>query len=774
MLKLIKSPKFPVVLITILLFIIPFFWLKPGQIDIGGDSTRLYFYDPLNFLINNSLYLSETITLTSRSFWPQFYTLPYVLMLLLIKSVINSPYFLVSLFNGIKVSVSFLSVYLIVRMILQNSYKEKKDLFLQLPAVLGGLLYTTAPIVIGNYDKALISHDQIFLNPLCFYLLLCYFIKQKFRYLFAFLIITVIFASNFSWAAAPPLFTFYPLILLFLFFYVIFILKKRVIYRHLFIAVFLFLGFHAFHFLPEAYSLLSPNSYFSQRVFGQSVVQDDLNYFFGVLPLAKLSFNILLYLPFKQYIFLSIVPAFFLFLGLCFNRNKDKVLFLTGIFFLISLFLVTANITQTGVNLYTLFFYIPGFSMFRNFIGQWAFVYSFFYALLFGQVLYFLFKRIRSIKISIFIAVFISISLILTNLNFFKGEMVNATLDQSNVRIPMMVDPQYEQTLSYIRSLKNEGAFISFPFTDCCYTVVHGLDNGAYIGPSPITTLTGKLDYDGYQRISPFGEVFFKLVKDKNYVGIKKLLGLLNIRYIYYNDNPKVYDITFPESPYSYSRTAFPSTQVAYKEFIKRIAGKEIYHKGTYHIYETDKSYFHPEFYAVDYLAIYKPLQTELYNLKEPFFDFSSQTKDVFIDKISCLKIFSKTICNEKNNRLNENPSLQFSKINSTMYKVHVSNARRPYLLVFSDSFHPHWELSLSRKTSNGDIWNPDMLPERQIFVNGYANAWYILPKDVGNKSDYTLTIQMSDQKMFYIGAGVSIITLLLAAIFSIFFLFRR
>src|SRR5258708_10520293 len=124
-----------VILITFILFSIPFFWIKPNEMDLGGDSSRLYFYDPLNFLINNSLYFSETITNGSRSFWPQFYFLPYVLFLLLIKSVINSPYFLISFINGIKVSISFLSVYLIIKIILQNSYKEKDKLLLSLPSI---------------------------------------------------------------------------------------------------------------------------------------------------------------------------------------------------------------------------------------------------------------------------------------------------------------------------------------------------------------------------------------------------------------------------------------------------------------------------------------------------------------------------------------------------------------------------------------------------------------------------------------------------------------
>ena len=187
MLKIIKSPKLPLFLITIILFVIPFFWLKPNEMDLGGDESRLFFYDPLNFIYSNGLFFKEMITLGNRAFDPYFDYLPFVFILLLIKSVVNSPYFLISLLNGIKVSISFLSIYLIIKIILQTSYKEKREILIQIPSLVGGLLYTTAPIVIGNYDKALLSHDQIFLNPLCFYFILNYFIKEKFRYLLAFI-----------------------------------------------------------------------------------------------------------------------------------------------------------------------------------------------------------------------------------------------------------------------------------------------------------------------------------------------------------------------------------------------------------------------------------------------------------------------------------------------------------------------------------------------------------------------------------------------------------
>ena len=50
---------------------------------------------------------------------------------------------------------------------------------------------------------------------------------------------------------------------------------------------------------------------------------------------------------------------------------------LIAIFFFTTLYLSSANITQIAVELYRMLFYIPGFSMFRVFYGQWQWVHAF-------------------------------------------------------------------------------------------------------------------------------------------------------------------------------------------------------------------------------------------------------------------------------------------------------------------------------------------------------------------------------------------------------------
>jgi hypothetical protein len=753
-----------ILIVSILLAFIPFLWLKPGEMDLGGDANRLYFYDPYTYLIHDGFFLYHNVLEGVRTIEPHFYNIPFVLLLAGIKTIIPSSYFLIAFINSIKLALSFLSIYLIIKTILKYSYKEKDEFFLQLPSIMGGLFYITAPIIIGNYDKALLSHNQVFLNPLIIYLLLMYFLRNKLKYLLIAIITSVIFAPSFSWIAAPPFFAFYPIALLFLLFYVIFILKKKIIYSHFILSLLFFIGLHAFHLIPEIYSLFGSSSYINERVFNKDKILEQLNYFYGVLPLSKLSMNILLYAPFKKIAALSFIPAFFIILGFILNKFKNNLLTLTGIFFLLTLYLVTANITGIGIKLYEILFYLPGFSMFRNFIGQWAFVFTFFYALLFGQAAYIVYKKIGNKSRTIIFTALISFYFIISAWEFFTGSLVNKTHFQSkNVKIAMAMDPAYEKTLNYIRSLK-DGAFISFPFTDCCYSVVHGTNDGAYVGISPINILTGKRDYNGYIMISPFGEVFLKLAKEKDYDSINKLLGLLNVKYLFYNSDSRAYDASFPGYPYSTVRNYLPNSQKQYKEFIDNLGSRKIHEVGPYQIHEVAKEYYIPKFYAPSSIFFYKNAKDDWYGKTESFFVEDYSQKPLYIENEKCAILFSTNDCNERQMTFQDNPQITYEMINPTKYYIHVKDAKKDYVLAFSETYDTKWDVLLAgngKRSFIADLTLPKLTSENQVLANGYANAWHIKPSDVDNLTDYTLVVEISKQKVFYISLLVSLLTLM-------------
>lgn len=135
-------------------------------------------------------------------------------------------------------------------------------------------------------------------------------------------------------------------------------------------------------------------------------------------------------------------------------------------------------------------------------------------------------------------------------------------------------------------------------------------------------------------------------------------------------------------------------------------------------------------------------------------------------------------------------PKITFRKINPTRYEVGVKEAKEPYTLVFSESFHEEWKAwiadspvgeignrddeAIMASYFDGEIkeetqqdnfwpkstfenWNGKSISEdRHILANNYANSWYITPTDSDGRESYKLIIEFWPQRFFYIGIAIS------------------
>ena len=71
-----------------------------------------------------------------------------------------------------------------------------------------------------------------------------------------------------------------------------------------------------------------------------------------------------------------------------------------------------------------------------------------------------------------------------------------------------------------------------------------------------------------------------------------------------------------------------------------------------------------------------------------------------------------------------------------------------------------HKNIFLDRNTF--ETWGKKPIAEdRHLLVNGYANSWYITPQDSDGAEDYEIIIEFQPQKLFYLGLGISLATLL-------------
>lgn len=732
-------------ILALILFLIPFAWFRPGEMDLGGDSSRLYFYDPSAFLQQVSRYFIAPGS--TGGVEPNFYYWPYVGLMALLKSVGATPWFLISLVNGVKLAGAFLGIYLVVKKMLLQELKKGSSTIHAI-ALVCGLFYAFSLPIIGNWSKALTSHNQVVLNPIMFYLLLCYLTTQSWRYVGLLLLVSFIFAPSFAITSAPPFFAFYPLAMLFALVVVGMIWKKPIPWKGLVLGAVLFFGLHAFHLLPQLVSLWDPGSFAHTRVFDKaSILHEGVRYFLGVLPLASVSTNILLPSIVAPMGFLSWIVPFITILGFLLHSRKQSIaMHITALFFLVTLYLLSAKIGIVGVSLYKWLFYVPGFSMFRNFIGQWPMVFTFFYAVLLGYALFSL-SRVVSRKVTLIILAALSVAFLIGGWPLWGGSLADPIHSGSQgVRVSMRMDPKYEEFLTVIRGLPDDGKLLTVPLTDAFYQVLHGTDDGAYIGPSIISYVTQKRDFVGYQSLYPYSEEVMRFAKEGNSGALTSILSLLSIRYIVHNEDPRVYEDGFPGSPYTYMKTALPQTQEGYRTLIRSLPAQERYRNGPYVLYELDPSYARPQIYVADFLDTRS--STEAAAL------ITTTKRSAFVEAGVCDVLDIQQYCIKKQEQPIE---LNVVRVSPVLYKLSVVAKRPdPYVLVFQNNYHNAWELQTEEESVS---------ITGHMQVNGYANGWIVLPGDLGGKKEYTLWLTLGIQRVFGWGVALSLLSLVVLGI---------
>ncbi|MEK7543861.1 MAG: hypothetical protein AAB557_03270 [Patescibacteria group bacterium] len=595
-----------VFVITILIFFIPFFWLKPGEMDLGGDNSRLYFYDPIAYLLSQSTYSVSHSAFGGENL--SYYAIPFFLLLAFIKSIVHSPTIVISIFHGLNLSLGFFACYLVVKELLKGEEEAVRpnQSIIETSGILAGLYYTFSPNPIHWWGYPLLPMNVVFLNPLLFFLLLRFFLTGGMRYLLVSLLVTFIFSSNFSFIGSPTFFSFFPLAVLFLGIYTKYIKRKSIPIAKIAVGLVLFVLLQAFHLIPQIVSILTPGSFLGDFIFGaQGKLEWGLKYFVATAPSIKVSYALLGLLQYtepKFYWWIFILFPLLFVLGLLWN--KSKLYLLSTIFFLITLFFVSANITHIGLKLYELAFRLPGFAMFRVFYGQWQWAYLFFYTVLVGLALSSVFTKIRAAERYVLTG-FIVILLVSTSWQFISGQLTDTKLWQSkDIRSHIKMDPVYEDVLAFIRSLPVDGKILSLPLNDHGYQVLKGENDAAYIGPSTITYLAARNEFTSIAELGVFGESILAAAKEKNYTKLKNILIMLNIKYIFYNADPYIYGDNFPALPYTRARDFFPDTQEGYKEFIKGLGVKEIKTiANTFHIYEFDDTSYIPHIYTPKSIA---------------------------------------------------------------------------------------------------------------------------------------------------------------------------
>lgn len=717
-------------IIAIILFFVPFFWLSQGKVDLGGDSGRLYFLDPLSSAI--SKYSDRTVPGSTM-----YAFIPYEIFLYLLKQVFLSPTILISFEHGLQLSMSFVSLYFIIKELLHldHSFESKT---IKLVALTCGIVYIGFLSDMG-WVTSLDTHNQVFLNPLQFYLLLRYVFTRRFRYFAEILILTILFSGNFGYSAMPNILSFYPLSILFLLILTIWVFKKPVPWKGLLTLMSFYFVLHAFHIIPTVASILDGGGYVNNYIFSSERLNLGVHYFdVNRAVLGKLSQTLLQPTRWPSNALVLVTIPVITFLG--FMRKKSKLLLVTGIFFAITFFLVSANITILGIKLYRHLFSIPGFIMFRSFNEKWHFVFSFFYVILFGISLHSLLKK-KSQVIVFFLTFFVSVTTIIRILPFLNGNMYKIVHKNSNdVARIFTIDSNFLNAVQSIKTLPDDGNFLTLPLTSSYKQIVWGKDKGAYVGVSFIKNLDGKNDIAGLWSFGPYQNAIIDAIKKKDTKKTLQILSLLNIKYFFVNTDRKILS-GFPHSEYyqfNSQKQDLTEDQIEVLGFFESLPVKTIYEKSFFKVKQMDTSVVRPTIYVPE--AIYAS-QAGVLN--------DSIIHSAYVDESVCS---TTELCKTVANQL---PTIEFVTISPANYKVQITlhAYKKPFLVILSNNYQSSWNLTFdSHKEKNLGI--------QHIMANGYANGWIISPNNVALAETEVGTISFGFDKYFFWGRVISIISL--------------
>ncbi len=792
-----------IVFICLLLAIIPFFWFKPGYIDIGGDSSRLYFYDPINFLNSFvlNIFLPDSLGIKSGS----LHMLPFISFLSLLFSVVRFPWILNNVFYSISLVTPFLVVYAIVKEFIQDLCEENTRQYqnIRYASIVAGLFYIFIPMSsVGGWDLPLIIQSQRFVYPLLFWLLLKYLTTSRQVFLIIALLTSFLFAHDFSWVSVPNVLGFFSISLVYLLIYIKCIKKKKILIKPIILAFLLFIVLHAFHLLPLFFTIFEKNSDVGNQLLQGSRYSDTIQYLDNVASYTSHGYQFIGVTPFSPFSFVNIsLVVFPLLIIFMLYKNKNIFVLIPTIFFLVVYFAVTAKISQLGFSFYKLFFLFPPLVMFRDFYGRLFEIFLLFYTLLIGYAMFIFFSLTKSyLKFASIIA--LAFILIINALPFLSGSISNRILTQDTgvvVKSRLQIDPNIEKILRYFRMNPSSARNITLPIADFDYQLIAGKGNdGVYFGPSMISYLSGKADLASNFTLRPFTQALFNSVKNKDYLTFENIFPILNVGTVLHNANPYIYEV-FRTFPYNDAKLYMPLTQAGYSDLINNLSLKKINDFGKfYHFYTVPSALRLPIIYPAKKVIFLKQSTKSNYDERQ-FASAEYVLKNFRQDKNDneLRKVF---LNNDIMISSLSQPNISFSKINNSKYIITVEHASGPYVLVFSQSFNTNWQLYtanqqtgkkeknikiiqsyfnntiVERKNENKiidmnileTIGKTPIANTRHYMANVFANAWYIVPTDVSHKTNYTLVLEMTDDRIMYGGILLSLIALLILLIWLV------
>lgn len=462
---------------------------------------------------------------------------------------------------------------------------------------------------------------------------------------------------------------------------------------------------------------------------------------------------------------LATVPLFSM------RRNKGVLLF--GTLLVVGLFLGKGLNEPAGAVFEWMFHNIPFFMMFRGPFEKFGPIIALSYSFLIGMAftrIWALFDWNRVFRgLAVAVALFLLIVLAVWPMwtgdvfSFWEGALPFGArnIPTTKVKVP----EYYYQASRWLNKDRTDSrlAFLPLaPFDVMAYNWEYGYWGGDFgsvnmlFNNPAIVQLTGD-DYSKNYLQTVFDKIFFTRGNI-----FPPLLGLASVRYIIVR---KDVNETFLRG-YKLSSNDSISPPAIERELRSMEDVDKIRSFGQLDIYKLSNKYFVPLVYATTQATFLMGGVDKIVDLK---------IEEIYPNKVFFLMTAEETKNSLKMEELGKlrkhakSPSINFKKINPTLYRVSIKNASGPFYLVLSEAFDSGWKAYKGRINWFETLWEKPMGEERHLRANGYANSWYI-----DDKGDFEMTLFFWPQSLVYLGLILSGITFAICTMFFVRSLFQK
>jgi hypothetical protein len=484
------------------------------------------------------------------------------------------------------------------------------------------------------------------------------------------------------------------------------------------------------------------------------------------------------------FLIIGFIPVILAFVPFLLNR-KSKIIFFFASLLLLGLFLMKGVHPPLGQIIEWSVVNIKPSALFRSPYDKFGIMAALSYSILVGigfGVLYSYLNKYRRYVAKTIVILLSMLLFVVYMWPYWTGDIISAggkTTPSARIRVPNY----YYQAGEWIKNQPEEFKIYSLPYQEgAAYNWEHGYfgsdDPTLHFFQKPILSST----MIGIKATSLYLHNLVDLFYSYDITTIiTKMLGLTNIKYVLIHNDVNYFvntpDLTIKAENIKSILTSQKGIHLE-KSF------------GKLDLYKISDQYFLPHIYPTatpilvkgsldDMLDVVTSDNFTIGNNALFLSDQISKSQWEFLDKYSEAKS-------------NSTPTITFEKMNPTRCEVKVENATSPFFLVFSESYHSEWRAYVENKPfmfndliaeyenvgvkearhemkfTPADIsylFKKPINEDRHFLVNGYANSWYVDPKEIG-RTDFVITLYFKPQSYFYLGLFISGITLIGCVVF--------